>query len=145
MGNPTTFGGEHLDPGFAPYSIWQHLVNQSVAVHATKVPILWMDKILHQLRNPGLIRFPCKYQRARGSTTVSKWYDFWILSIHSISPFFGVVFTTFLAHDIGECPGRNSVVARPSADFISEVMPSNIQVGGNFFGKVLKRLGGRMA
>ena len=28
------------------------------------VPVLlWVDEILHHLRSPGLIRFPCKYQQ----------------------------------------------------------------------------------
>ena len=52
-------------------------------------PILWMDEILHHLRNPGMIRFPCKYQ-ANGMVPRLKVVgeaDF--ATIHSISRFKG--------------------------------------------------------
>ena len=48
--------------------------------------ILWMDEILHHLRNPGMIRFPCKYQR---TFWFPPWFHFVVreadfTSIHSI-------------------------------------------------------------
>ena len=33
--------------------------------------LLWMDEILHHLRSPGMIRFPCNYQQQM----VSKWCE----------------------------------------------------------------------
>ena len=35
--------------------------------------ILWMDELLHHLRNPGMI--PCKYQQIMASTKVSIWCE----------------------------------------------------------------------
>ena len=51
-----------------------------------QVNILWMDGILHHVRNPGMIGFPCKYQQIMVS------YGFqcgakWISSIHSSDAF----------------------------------------------------------
>ena len=51
-------------------------------------PTLWTRSVSHHLRNPGMMRFPCKYQRTlwfqpRVSFRGAKWIS--ISSIHSMS------------------------------------------------------------
>ena len=52
-----------------------------------------MDDILHHLRNPAMIAYPCKYPPTMVSTMVSKWCEVDFAIIHSMF----MVKTKFLA------------------------------------------------